>query len=157
MGRKKRWPERVGAKFAAGTLDRIAAALADGEERTAFIREAVERELERREKAAAKTIPQKRRQTRANRRRSRALSAAIVLSRRCRTAGPPVAETLEQPSYPRQIVYAMGDLNSPPDWVFRRRAIALSARTCVKFGARAPVAMGATIITDGITPGHCPL
>ena len=60
MGRKKRWPERVGAKFAAGTLDRIAAALADGEERTAFIREAVERELERREKAAAKTIPQKR-------------------------------------------------------------------------------------------------
>lgn len=61
MGRKKRWPERVGAKFAAGTLDRIAAALADGEERTAFIREAVERELERREKAAAKTIPQKRR------------------------------------------------------------------------------------------------
>ena len=56
MGRKKRWPERVGAKFAAGTLDRIAVALADGEERTAFIREAVERELERREKAAAKTI-----------------------------------------------------------------------------------------------------
>jgi hypothetical protein len=42
-------------------LDRIAAALADGEERTAFIREAVERELARREKAAAKTIPQKRR------------------------------------------------------------------------------------------------
>jgi hypothetical protein len=61
MGRKKQWPERVGAKFAAGTLDRIAAALADGEERTAFIREAVERELARREKAAAKTIPQKRR------------------------------------------------------------------------------------------------
>jgi hypothetical protein len=41
-------------------LDRIAAALADGEERTAFIRDAVERELERREKAAAKT-PKKRR------------------------------------------------------------------------------------------------
>jgi hypothetical protein len=61
MGRKKRWPERVGAKFAAGTMDRIAAALADGEERTAFIREAVERELERRERAAAKTIPSKRR------------------------------------------------------------------------------------------------
>ena len=30
-GRKKRWPERVGAKFAAGTLDRIAVPLADGE------------------------------------------------------------------------------------------------------------------------------
>jgi hypothetical protein len=42
-------------------LDRIAVAIADGEERTAFIREAVEREIERRERAAAKTIPQKRR------------------------------------------------------------------------------------------------
>jgi len=61
MGRKKQWPERVGAKFAAGTLDRIAVALADGEKRTAFIREAVEREIERRERAAAKTIPHKRR------------------------------------------------------------------------------------------------
>jgi hypothetical protein len=29
----KRWPERVGAKFAAGTLERIAAVLAEGEER----------------------------------------------------------------------------------------------------------------------------
>jgi hypothetical protein len=61
MGRKKRWPERIGAKFAAGTLDRIAAALADGEERTAFIREAVERELARREKAAAKANSPKQR------------------------------------------------------------------------------------------------
>ena len=61
MGRKKRWPERVGAKFAAGTLDRIGAALADGEERTAFIREAVERELARREKAAAKANSPKQR------------------------------------------------------------------------------------------------
>jgi hypothetical protein len=51
MGRKKRWPERVGAKFAAGTLKRVAAVLADREERTAFIREAVEREIERRESA----------------------------------------------------------------------------------------------------------
>ena len=61
MGRKKQWPERVGAKFAAGTFDRIAAALADGEERTAFIREAVERELARREKAAAKANSPKQR------------------------------------------------------------------------------------------------
>ncbi len=61
MGRKKQWPERVGAKFAAGTLDRIAAALADGEERTAFISEAVERELARREKAAAKANSPKQR------------------------------------------------------------------------------------------------
>ena len=51
MGRKKRWPERVGAKFAAGTLKKVAAVLADREERTAFIREAVEREIERRESA----------------------------------------------------------------------------------------------------------
>ncbi len=50
MGRKKRWPERVGAKFAAGTLDRIASVLAKGEVRLDFIREAVERELERRER-----------------------------------------------------------------------------------------------------------
>jgi hypothetical protein len=39
------------AKFAAGTLERIAAVLAEGEERTAFIREAVEREIKRRESA----------------------------------------------------------------------------------------------------------
>jgi hypothetical protein len=55
MGRKKEWPERVGAT--AGTLDRIA----DGEERTAFIREAVERELAHREKAAAKANSPKQR------------------------------------------------------------------------------------------------
>jgi hypothetical protein len=54
MGRKKRWPERVGAKFAVGTLDRIAAVLAKGEVRLDFIREAVERELERRERATSR-------------------------------------------------------------------------------------------------------
>jgi hypothetical protein len=59
MGRKKRWPERVGAKFAGGTLARIAAVLADGEERTAFIRQAVEREIERRQKAAERSAPKK--------------------------------------------------------------------------------------------------
>jgi hypothetical protein len=52
MGRKKRWPERVGAKFAGGTLARIAAVLDEEEERTAFIRQAVEREIERRQLAA---------------------------------------------------------------------------------------------------------
>jgi hypothetical protein len=67
MDMKSGWDGRssgqsgVGAKFAAGTLDRIAAALADGEERTAFIREAVERELARREKAAAKANSPKQR------------------------------------------------------------------------------------------------
>jgi hypothetical protein len=49
MGRKKRWPERTAIKFAAGTFERIAAVLEDGEERMAFMREAVERELKRRE------------------------------------------------------------------------------------------------------------
>jgi hypothetical protein len=62
MGRKLRWPERIGAKFATGTLERIAAVLADGEERTAFIRQAVEREIERRQKVAGerKSAPRKR-------------------------------------------------------------------------------------------------
>jgi len=60
MGRKKRWPERVGAKFAAGTLDRIAAVLAKDEVRLDFIREAVEREIQRRERAAERAAPKKR-------------------------------------------------------------------------------------------------
>jgi hypothetical protein len=37
------------AKLADGTLARIAAVLGKGEERTAFLREAVEREIERRQ------------------------------------------------------------------------------------------------------------
>jgi hypothetical protein len=40
------------AKLAAGTLERIAVVLEKGEERTAFLREAVEREIERRERRA---------------------------------------------------------------------------------------------------------
>jgi hypothetical protein len=54
MGRKLRWPERVMAKFAAGTLDRIAEVLAKGEVRLDFIREAVDREIQRRESATPK-------------------------------------------------------------------------------------------------------
>jgi hypothetical protein len=61
MGRKRRWPERTAIKFAAGTFDRIAAVLADEEDRMTFMREAVEREIERREKAAEKDAPKKRR------------------------------------------------------------------------------------------------
>ena len=49
----------MGAKFAAGTLERIAAVLAEGEERTAFIREAVEREIERRQRAAERGTAKK--------------------------------------------------------------------------------------------------
>lgn len=48
MGRKKRWTEDMQARFPEGTFARIDAALEDGEERTSFVREAVERELKRR-------------------------------------------------------------------------------------------------------------
>jgi hypothetical protein len=61
MGRKKRWPERTAIKFSAGTFERIAAILADGEDRMAFMRQAVERELERRQMAAARKKPKRRR------------------------------------------------------------------------------------------------
>jgi hypothetical protein len=57
MGRKKRWPERTAIKFAVGTFERIAAVLADGEERMAFMRRAVEREIERREHAPERRRP----------------------------------------------------------------------------------------------------
>lgn len=50
MGRIKRWAEDMQARFAEGTFARIDAVLAEGEERTAFVREAVERELKRRER-----------------------------------------------------------------------------------------------------------
>jgi hypothetical protein len=54
MGRRLRWPERVGAKFAEGTLERIAGVLRQKEVRLDFIREAVEREIARREKRAGR-------------------------------------------------------------------------------------------------------
>jgi hypothetical protein len=60
MGRKKRWHDVMGAKFPAGTFDRIAAALAEKEDRTDFVRLAVERELERRERAPTKPKRRKR-------------------------------------------------------------------------------------------------
>lgn len=50
MGRKKRWAEDMQARFAEGTFDRIEAVLIEGEDRTDFVREAVERELKRRER-----------------------------------------------------------------------------------------------------------
>ena len=52
MGRKKRWAEDMQARFPEGTFDRIEAVLAEDEDRTDFIREAVERELRRRERKA---------------------------------------------------------------------------------------------------------
>jgi hypothetical protein len=53
MGRKKRWAEDMQARFEEGTFDRIQAALEEGEDRTDFVRQAVERELKRREKRAS--------------------------------------------------------------------------------------------------------
>jgi len=50
MGRKKMWAEDMQARFPEGTFERIDAVLVEGEERTAFVREAVERELKRRER-----------------------------------------------------------------------------------------------------------
>jgi metal-responsive CopG/Arc/MetJ family transcriptional regulator len=50
MGRKKINDEQTPARFPAGTLARVDAALDEGEKRSDLIREAVERELKRREK-----------------------------------------------------------------------------------------------------------
>jgi hypothetical protein len=50
MGRKKRWSEDMVARFEAGTFDRMDAVRGEDEDRTDFIREAVEKELLRREK-----------------------------------------------------------------------------------------------------------
>jgi hypothetical protein len=59
VGRKKEFTERVLAPFRDGTLARIAAALAGDEDRTAFIRQAVETELRRRERKKAAPTPAK--------------------------------------------------------------------------------------------------
>lgn len=50
MGRKKINDEQTPARFPAGTLARIDAALDKGEKRSDLIRAAVERELRRRER-----------------------------------------------------------------------------------------------------------
>jgi hypothetical protein len=50
VGRRQINEEQTPARFPAGTLDRIDAALEDGEKRADFIRDAVERELRRRER-----------------------------------------------------------------------------------------------------------
>ena len=48
MGRRKRWTEEMQARFEVGTFSRIAVYLEPGEDRTGFVRIAVERELKRR-------------------------------------------------------------------------------------------------------------
>lgn len=50
MGRKKIWTERLTLPLKEETVARMDAALKDGEARLDLIREAVERELKRREK-----------------------------------------------------------------------------------------------------------
>jgi hypothetical protein len=49
VGRKKRWNEDMVARFPKGTFGRIANVLEKNEDRTDFVRAAVERELKRRE------------------------------------------------------------------------------------------------------------
>jgi hypothetical protein len=51
MGRPRQWAEDMQARFALGTFKRIAAVLGQDEDRTDFIRAAVERELRHREAA----------------------------------------------------------------------------------------------------------
>ncbi len=50
VGRKKEFTERILLPLRPGTLARIAAVLLDGEERTEFVRQALEREIKRRER-----------------------------------------------------------------------------------------------------------
>lgn len=50
VGRKRRWAEDMQARFPDGTFARISAVLKEGEDRTDFVRIAVERELRRRER-----------------------------------------------------------------------------------------------------------
>jgi len=52
VGRPPLWSENMQARFRDGTFARIAKVLGEREDRTDFIREAVERELERREKGS---------------------------------------------------------------------------------------------------------
>ena len=51
MGRKKLWAEHINLTLPDGAKARMDAALEEGEDRLDLIREAIERELRRREKA----------------------------------------------------------------------------------------------------------
>jgi hypothetical protein len=52
VGRKKRWSEDMQARFAEGTFARIETVLQPDEDRTDFVRDAVEREIKRRDQKA---------------------------------------------------------------------------------------------------------
>lgn len=53
MGRKKQWSEDMVARFPEGTFSRIDAVREESEDRTDFVRLAVDRELRRRERKAS--------------------------------------------------------------------------------------------------------
>lgn len=53
VARKKKFTEEMVARFSPGTFDRIEAVAGETEDRTDFVREAVEREIRRRERKAA--------------------------------------------------------------------------------------------------------
>jgi hypothetical protein len=57
VGRKKEWPEEIRLSLAGGTLDRIAGVLEPEEYRLDMIREAIEREIKRRERAIKASPP----------------------------------------------------------------------------------------------------
>lgn len=50
MGRKKLWPERLTLPLTSEMVERMDSLLGDGEARVDLIREAIERELKRRER-----------------------------------------------------------------------------------------------------------
>jgi hypothetical protein len=58
VGRKKRWAEDMQARFPEGTFARIEAVMQADEDRTDFVRDAVEREIKRREQ---QQLPRRRR------------------------------------------------------------------------------------------------
>jgi hypothetical protein len=60
VGRKRKWHEQMQARFAPGTFARIAVILGETEDRTDFVREAVERELRRREAERRRSGPTRR-------------------------------------------------------------------------------------------------
>lgn len=55
MGRRQINHEQTPARFPEGTLERIDAVLDEGEKRSDLIREAVDREIKKREKAKARS------------------------------------------------------------------------------------------------------
>jgi hypothetical protein len=60
VGRKKRWHEIMGAPFPQGTFARMHKVMREDEDKTDFVRAAVEHELERREATLPASKPPRR-------------------------------------------------------------------------------------------------